>query len=234
MEISETEKTLQKTSALDGSDRVAAEGPAPSTPVGLRYLMLGLLIVGIAGALIFAFVRQTSVKPQLANLDSENCEDPVTENRLRDTLSKSPNDFATLMDWGAYNSRCRKPADYTSAISAFQGATRLADNPANKVDSDNKLEAHLSLGLAYLYNQNFKEAQTEFKTVLAERPKDAFTLLVLGGALIKEDPQQALVYLRQVIEVAPGSDPAKNAQMLINDLTKGSASPSPAPTTPKA
>lgn len=232
MEISESEKTLPQTTTSETSARPTTEATPPALPMSLRYLMLGLLVLGIAGAVTFAFIRQTSVKPVVANLDSENCEDPVTENRLRDTLSKSPNDFATLMDWGAYNSRCRNPADYTSAISAFQGATRLADNPANNIQIDNRLEAHLSLGLAYLYNKNFKEAQSEFKTVLSERPDDAFTLLVLGGALIKEDPNQALVYLKKVIDVAPGSEPAKNAQVLIDDITKGSALPAPA--TPKS
>lgn len=221
--------------AQDKPAKTTSEKTAPALPPALRYIMLGLLVIGIAGAVVFGFVRQTSVKPVAANLDGENCEDPVTENRLRDTLSKSPNDFTTLMDWGTYNSRCRKPADYTSAISAFQNAVRVADTPANNISDDNRMEAHLSLGLAYLYNQNFKEAQTEFKTYLNERPNDSFALLVLGGALIKEDPQQALVYLKKVIEVAPGTEPARNAQLLIDDITKGSPTAAPAPaTTPKS
>jgi len=210
--------------------RKEASSLAPALPQSLRYFMLGLLVVGVAGAIVFAFVRQTSVKPVAANVNGENCADPVTENRLRDTLSKSPNDFATLSEWGAYNLRCREPADYLSAISAYQGATRIADNPANNIPAENRLEAHLDLGLAYLYSKNFKQAQVEFRTTLNEQPKNSFALLAMGAALAKDEPEQALTYLKQAIEVAPADSKVReNAQALINDIAKGQGSrPSPA------
>ena len=211
----------QKTAILEKSAKATTEVAVPPLPQGLRYLMLGLLILGISGAVIFAFVRLNPAKLVTSTVGTqENCADPVTENRLRDTLSKSPNDFATLVDWGDYNSRCRKPADYLSAISSYQGATRLADNPANNIQTETRLEVHLNLGLAYLYNGNFKAAQNEFHLILNEQPKNTFALLVLGGALVKEDPQQALIYLKQVVELASGTQLATNAQALVDGINK--------------
>lgn len=237
METFEKEKeVLPKAPVSSQPAEPVTETAAPPLPVGLRYLMLGLLVVGILGAVTFAFVRQNSIKPTTAaTTNQEDCADPITENQLRENVGKSPNDFNTLMDWGDYNLRCRQPADYVSAISAYQNAIRLAENPANNIQSDNRLEAHLNLGLAYLYNGNFKPAQDEFKLVLNEQPQNTFVLLVLGGALVKDDPQQALVYLKQVIALSPGTKIAENAQVLINDInSKGSASPSPGAATPKS
>ncbi len=202
-------------------------------PQSLRYLMLGLLILGVAGAVVFAFIRQNPARPVL-NPNADTCADPVTENRLRETVSKSPNDFSSLMDWGDYNRRCLEPADLTSAISAYQNAARLADNPANKILAENRIEAHLNLGLAYLFKSSFKEAQSEFRLIVNEQPNNTSALLALGAALSKEDAQQALVYLKKVLEVAPAGSPViQNAQALINDINKNNAGPLMPTPTPK-
>lgn len=91
----------------------------------------------------------------------------------------------------------------------------------------------MNLGLAYLYNGNFKAAQTEFKQILTEQPKNTFVLLALGGALVKENPQEALTYLQQVVQLAPNTKIAENAQVLIDDIKKG-ATRTPVTVTPKA
>src|SRR4051812_32793103 len=67
-------------------------------PEGLRYFMVGLLVVSLVGVLSFGYIRQSSVKPAATtatDATSDSCKDPVTENRLRETLKQSPNDFMT-------------------------------------------------------------------------------------------------------------------------------------------
>lgn len=232
MEIFEKEPAQAKAIAKEttkSTEQTGETGPGVM-PQSLRYIMCGLLVLGIAGAVVFAFVRQLPAKTVAVNADGQTCADPVTENRLRETVSRSPNDFSTLMEWGDYNRRCREPADYASAISAFQNAVRLAENPANQIPVDSRTEAHLNLGLAYLFNKSFKEAQSEFRFILNENPNNTSALLALGATLVKDDPPQALTYLRKVVDMSPpDSAIAQNAQVLINDINKSGAKISPTP-----
>ncbi len=209
-------------------DNIPLQPVVRPLPGSIRYIMLGFLVIGVTGAVIFAYLRQAPPKPVASNLDPQNCADPVTENRLRDTLSKSPNDFGTLMDWGDYNLNCAEPRDYASAIAAFQGATRLASN----IPGDNRVQAHFNLGLAYLYNRSLKDARDEFQLILNEQPQNSSALFLLGASLTKDDPQQALVYLKKAVEVAPGGAVAGKAQELINEITSPKTPPSPATLTP--
>ncbi len=193
-----------------------ADAPMPNN---LRFVMFGVLVVGVLGILVFGYSRQTSVKPPAVPTGS-NCKDPVTENRLRETLKQSPNDFTTLVDWGSYNLSCEK--NYAIAVAAYKQATILADDSATSTaEPAERNEAHFRLGLAYLYNLNYKEAQAQFELLVQEDPKNTSALLALSAALAKDDPAKAETYLTQLINIAPAdSEIGKQAKSLLDDLKK--------------
>lgn len=197
-------------------EETVADRPLPNN---LRYLMFGLLVVGVFGIVAFGYARQASIKPPATPV-ADDCKDPVTENRLRETLKQTPNDFATLMDWGSYNLSCEK--NYATAVAAYQQATKLADDPTSSVaQPTERTEAHFRLGLAYLYNQSNAQAQDQFNLILKEDPKDTSALLALSVSLSKTDPAKAQIYLQQLLEIAPAdSDIAAQAKSLLNDLKK--------------
>ena len=204
------------------------EGEKP-LPDGLRYFMVGLLVVGLVGVLSFGYIRQNAVKPaatSAAATSSDNCKDPVTENRLRETLKQSPNDFSTLMDWGQYNLSCEK--NYAAAVAAYRQASELSDQANSTVSSDERTEAHFRLGLAYFYNQNMDEARSQFQMIIKENPNDASALFALGSSY-RDNPQIASVYLKQVEQVAPGSEMAQLAQTMLDDFSKGTTTPGATP-----
>ncbi len=188
-------------------------------------------MVGVVGAVLVAFVRQSSVKPPPV-VSGTDCKDPVTENRLLQAVRQNPNDFTAQMDWGGYNLNCKK--DYTPAISAFEIATRIADKSPDKIVADDRLDAHIGLGLAYLYSQRFKPAETEFRSVLKDRPDEPAATFYLASTLYLSDPQQALTYLEKVVKLA-ADDPnlaeySKISQQLIDDIKKGNTRPTVGPT----
>lgn len=199
-----------------------AERPLPD---GLRYFMVGLLVVGLVGVLSFGYIRQSAVKPP-ATTGTTDCKDPVTENRLRETLKQSPNDFATLMDWGYYNLSCDK--NYPAAVAAYHQASELSDQPNSTVSSDERTEAHFRLGLAYFYNQSLTEARSQFELLIAQNPQDASALFALGSSY-RDNPEKASVYLKQVEQVAPGSEMAQLAQTMLADFSKTTPAPTAAP-----
>ena len=201
-----------------------AERPLPD---GLRYFMIGLLVVGLAGVLSFGYIRQSGVKPPAATAasNSDNCKDPVTENRLRETLKQSPNDFTTLMDWGYYNLSCDK--NYPAAVAAYRQASELSDQVNSTATQDERTEAHFRLGLAYFYNQNLAEARSQFEMIIAENPQDASALFALGSSY-RDNPDKAVTYLKQVEQVAPGSEMAQLAQTMLDDFSKTTPAATPA------
>jgi hypothetical protein len=114
--ITETEEPLAK------SEPELAERPLPDA---LRWIICGVLLVSVFGVLTYGFMQQNSVKPPAPTAaNSQDCRDPVTENRLRETLKQSPNDFVTLMDWGGYNLNCEK--NYPAARLSLASATRAS------------------------------------------------------------------------------------------------------------
>ena len=215
------------------SRRSSSPRPAPP-PLSntLRYIMLGVLAIGVLGAVMVAFVRQSSVKPP-PPVSGTDCKDPVTENRLLQAVRQNPNDFNAQMDWGGYNLNCKK--DYTPAISAFEIATRIADKSPDKIVEDDRLDSHIGLGLSYLYSQRFKPAETEFRTVLSVRPDEPAATFYLASTLYLSDPQQALTYFEKVVKMAvdnPGlAEYSKISQQLIDDIKKGTNKPTVNPTT---
>jgi tetratricopeptide (TPR) repeat protein len=178
-----------------------------------------LLVVGVLGITLFGFFRQASVKPPAAPITGD-CINPVTDNRLRETLKQSPNDFATLMDWGSYNLTCEK--NYPISVAAYQQAVRLSDDQATStVQPTERINAHFQLGLAYLYNQNFNEAQAQFELILKEDPKYTSAMLALSAILSKDDPAKAQGYLEQILEIEPPtSNISIRAKAMLDDMKK--------------
>ncbi len=201
-----------------------AERPLPD---GLRYFMVSLLVVGLVGVLSFGYIRQSGVKPPAttaAAAGSTDCKDPVTENRLRETLKQSPNDFTTLMDWGYYNLSCDK--NYAAAVAAYRQASELSDQANSTATPDERTEAHFRLGLAYFYNQNLAEARSQFEMIIAQNPQDASALFALGSSY-RDNPDKAVAYLKQVEQVAPGSEMAQLAQTMLDDFSKTAPAATP-------
>ena len=199
-------------------------------PEGLRYFMVGLLVVSLVGVLSFGYMRQSSVKPPVAvAANSDNCKDPVTENRLRETLKQSPNDFMTLMDWGSYNLSCDK--NYATAVAAYRQASELSDQANSSAKPEERMEAHFRLGLSYFYNQSIPEARSQFELIIKENPQDASALFALGSSY-RDDPAKATRYLKQVAEIAPNTEMAQLALAMLEDFTKlPGATTTPAPQT---
>lgn len=218
------EQSLSQPAAETGLD---LERP---TPEGLRYFMIGLLVVSLAGILSFGYIQQSSVKlPAAPAANSDSCKDPVTENRLRETLKQSPNDFMTLMDWGSYNLSCEK--NYATAVAAYRQAAELADQANSTAKPEDRTEAHFRLGLAYFYNQSLTEARHQFALIIKENPQDASALFALGSSY-RDNPAVATAYLKKVQEVAPGTEMAQLAQTMLDEFSKApAATPLPAPTT---
>lgn len=190
-------------------------------PDSLRYLMVGLLVAGVVGIVIVGYVRQNSVK-QPANAavaGSEDCKDPVTENRLRETLSQSPNDFATLMDWGYYNLTCDK--NFPAAVASFQQAADVSTQANSMVKPEQRVDAAFRLGLAYLYSDNLREAQGQFERVLQADGQHVSALFALGVLLMRGNKTaEASVYLKKIVEIDPGGPTAKQAQTMLDNMGK--------------
>lgn len=197
-------------------------------PEGLRYFMVGLLVVSLVGVLSFGYIRQIPVKSAAtAATGSDSCKDPVTENRLRETLKQSPNDFMTLMDWGLYNLNCDK--NYATAVSAYRQAADLSDQANSTTKPADRIEAHFRLGLAYLYNQNLPESRSQFELIIKENPQDPSALLALGSTY-RDNPEKASSYLKQVQVAAPNTEMAQLAQSMLDDFNKlAAATPTPLP-----
>jgi tetratricopeptide (TPR) repeat protein len=206
-----------ETEELPGqSEPELAERPLPDA---LRWLICGVLLVSVFGVLTYGYIQQNSVKPPAQTAaNGQDCRDPVTENRLRETLKQSPNDFVTLMDWGGYNLTCEK--NYPAAVAAYQQALFISTQPNSTIDARERNESQFRLGLAYLYNQNFDEAQGEFKSIIERNPKDTSAMLALAAALQKDKPAEAEVVLKRIIELEPDSPLAKQAQSLLSSLKK--------------
>lgn len=203
------------TATMPADDVILATKPTPSL---LKYALSGLLAIAVLGIVAFGIIHQSSIRPP-SNLS--DCSDPVTANQLRDSLKNNPNDFQTLMQYGSYTYECSK--DYASAISAYNQAANVADNPVNKVGDQDRLQAHMSLGLAYLNqtNSNPDKALQQFQLILAEQPTNANALFGMGAATYASDPQhpeKAIAYWQKVIDQDPSSDAAQKAQQLIDAI----------------
>lgn len=198
---------------------VEVENAERMLPNTLRYLICGLLVASVLGIVTFGYIKQSSVKPPVNTAQQgQNCKDPVTENRLRETLKQSPNDYATLMDWGVYNLSCEK--NYPAAVAAFQQATFIAGQANSTISELERTESEFRLGMAYLFNQNFPEAEAQFKRIIEHDPKNTSAMFGLSAALQKDKPQEAVTYLKKILEIEePGSSLAKEAQNLLNSLT---------------
>jgi len=223
-------------------DSSSSESPAFARPTSavssgqtqavasLRYTLVGLLVIGVIVAGITAFVRQTSVKPVQANA-TQDCKDPVAENRLRDALRQNSNDFNAQADWGDYNFRCTK--DYVSAASAFELAVSIAKNSPDKISKDELINANVNLGVSYLYGRRIPQAETVFNEVLQSSPDHIDGLFLLGVVLSQKDPVKAQAYLERVIQLYPDSGEAKQAQSMLVEIKKGGGQ-APGVATPSA
>lgn len=223
-----------QTTKEESIQMIEAAAPAERPlPPALRYLMVGFLVVGVVGVVAFGFISQTSVRAPAASTSAASCKDPVTENRLRETLKQSPNDFATLMDWGSYNLTCEK--NYAVAAAAYRQAENLSNQVNSTIQPTDRAEAQFRLGLSYLYNQNFKEAQGQFELILAERPQDTSAMFALGALFARTDPAKAAPHLQKVIELEGSSPLAEQAKSLLDSLnapargTSAALTPPPTP-----
>jgi tetratricopeptide (TPR) repeat protein len=204
--------------------------PANVPPLSpfLRNLMAFLLVAAVAGGSLFAFVRNNTVKPATTT-GTTSCVDPVEENRLRQALRQNTNDFVAQMDWGAYNLRCKE--DFPAAISAFELAVGIAKANPDRIAPEDRFDASIALGQAYLRTNRLQQAESAFREVVDQEPNNSLALVWLGSALYLKDPQQAIPYLEKVLTLEPGSDLAKLAQSLLDDIKQGKARPRPTPTT---
>ncbi len=200
------------------ADPVTTELAERPLPDNLRYLMLGLLVAGVVGVVSFGYIRQTSVKPAATTANATSCKDVLTENRLRETLKQSPNDYPTLMDWGDYNFDCEK--NYQVAVAAFNQALTMSEQPNTTINAMQRTETRFRLGLSHLYNSNPQAAQQQFAQIVKEDPQNTSALLALGVSYEKQDPAKALSYFNQVIQLDPNGQIGKQAQGLIAELNK--------------
>jgi len=141
-----------------------------------------------------------------------SCPDATVETRLRDQATANATNYALQMEYGNYlYSQCKK---FSPASETFQKAVSLAVQPTEKV------QAHLNLGLTYFYQQQLKEAQSEFRTVSSLEPQNTLGLYMLASTLRQEDPKQAAVLFQKVVELSPDSAVGKEAQKSAAELAK--------------
>jgi cytochrome c-type biogenesis protein CcmH/NrfG len=201
------------TTLKDRESTASTEAGKPLPP-RLRYFMLFFLLGGVVLAVLYAYFRQNSVQPPDQN-SASTC-DPVTENRLRETLAQNRSDYPTLVEWGYYNMDCLE--DLPGALAAFQQASRIADEKATELPLEQRLEAYNGLGKAYLYNNFVKEGEAQFKKVLQLDPKNLSARISLGASYARSDPNQAIQIWQEIINEYPNTDVAKSAQQLIDTL----------------
>jgi cytochrome c-type biogenesis protein CcmH/NrfG len=195
-------------------------------PQGLRNVMLILLVGGVAIAVLYAYIRQSSVKPIEQNA-ALTC-DPVTENRLRETLAQNRSDFITLVEWGYYNFDCL--SDAPASLAAFQQASRIADEKTGELPLEQRLEAYNGLGRAYLESNLLKEGETQFRKILQLDPTNLRARISLGASLARTDPNQAIQIWQAIINENPNTEVARSAQQLIDTLKGVLEKPTVTPT----
>ncbi len=208
----------RKAEAVETLER-GADGVAPPPPKSFlnsrgSKIFLGVLIFMIVFTMGYGLWRLSggSFKPK------STCPDTAAEARLKSAASASPDNLTAQLDYGNYlYGQCK---NFSGAVDTLQKATTLADKPA--VATAQKASAHLSLGLAYFYNNNnqLREAQSEFQKVLSLEPENKLGLYMLASTLRKDDPKQAVELFRKVAILDPNGSLGKDAQKSVEELAK--------------
>lgn len=125
-------------------------------------------------------------------------------------------DFGALMSEGKSALNAKK---YDNAEKAFRAA--LALNP-------DSAEAELYLGITMSRRggtkEQLKEAESHLKRALMKTPEDPLTNFELGALFYKRAvPEEAQDFFDNVIELAPGSELARQAEQQLKAIQEGSA-----------
>ena len=143
------------------------------------------------------------------------CTNADTRNQFVAAVRANPNDFKASYNYADYVYGCK---EFDTAIQAYGQATRIADQLGSNVSPDDRFKARFGVGLAYLYNQNYPEAQSQLKTLSDENPNNPLVLYTYGTALRPSDPTKAIAAFQQAIKIDPNSSIAQQAQRALDEL----------------
>jgi tetratricopeptide (TPR) repeat protein len=141
----------------------------------------------------------------------------ATRTQLQDTAAVSPNDFATQIKYADFVYDCR---EYSVAAQYYNRAVVAARQAGSSATSADRQKAQFGLALSYLYNQNLKEAQEQFKILTDEQPNNAVAFYMYGVSLQNDNKDKAIEMWQKAIAINPGSETAKTAQKAIEEARK--------------
>ncbi len=143
------------------------------------------------------------------------CTNADIRNQFVAAVRVNPNDFKANYNYADYVYGCK---EFATAIQAYGQAAQIAAQPVSNVSPDDLFKARFGVGLAYLYNQNYSEAQTQLKTLSDENPNNALVFYTYGTALRPTDPTKASAAFQQAIKIDPNSNIAQQAQRSLDEL----------------
>ena len=153
----------------------AASDEKLATPT-LRYVMVGILVVGVVAATAFAVARQGVSEPVSRPSGGEQTiqPDPVQLNKLLEAVNTNPADFDSRMSLGDYY---YQTGDYAAAVAAYSQAVQ--QKPTD-------LGGQESLGNAYLHASDFPKAAAALRKVYEADPTRATVAISLCIALAEQ------------------------------------------------
>ncbi len=194
-----------------------------AAPAGAEEFAKGIAAfnAGNAEAAVAAFEEAARKAPQapevhvnlaLAYIRAKRPNDATAE--LEKASSMAPNEPKFLFQLGGAYVDARQ---YPKAIDAFEKGLKLQPNLSDPL----ALEGTITLGAVYFANGQIDEAVARFTAALGARPDSAQAKLGLGKcAASKGDTGTALRYFQQVLDAAPGTAEATEADAFIKALKK--------------
>jgi cytochrome c-type biogenesis protein CcmH/NrfG len=186
----------------------AATGPSSQALVGLGLALLVVVVVVLVaggGALGQPAAGGTAGTPSSASLDTARVR------TLEAAAQANPKDAASRIELGnLYYDAGR----YTDAIVWYSQALALNPNDTN---------VRTDLATAYYYTDDVARAIEEGRKVLAIDSTKVQTLLNMGIWLTSQTPPntaEAIADWQLVVSLYPGTEPAKQAQTLIDKYKK--------------
>jgi cytochrome c-type biogenesis protein CcmH/NrfG len=186
----------------------AGSGPSSQALVGLGLALLVVVVVVLVaggGAVGLPASGGPTAAPTGASLDTARVR------TLEAAAKANPNDLESRIELGnLYYDAGR----YTDAIIWYSQALALSPNDTN---------VRTDLATAYYYTDDVARAIEEGRKVLAIDKTKVQTLLNMGIWLTSQNPPnttEAIADWQLVVNLYPGTDPAKQAQTLIDKYNK--------------
>jgi tetratricopeptide (TPR) repeat protein len=201
-------KASKRRRAVNPPVAPAASGPSSQALVGLGLALLVVVVVVLiagGGALGQPAASGTTSTPSSASLDTARVR------TLETAAAANTNDLESRIELG---NLYYDAGQFAAAIGWYSQTLALSPNDTN---------VRTDMATAYYYTDDVAKAIEEGRKVLAIDPNKVQTRLNMGIWLTSLNPPntaEALQHWQVVINLYPGTDPAKQAQTLIDKYKK--------------